>query len=183
MHFEWDITDIYGAHPDLYLEHCAAMTVALLAPSAETSCRFKVHCKSILVPDLEPDCRFDLEVLWTKDLLTKARRVQRTEQRKPMVERAAVALAALLLSHFLPASQIRVTRQGECADYWLPQIQCALEVSGAENAAAVPRRHRVKREQVLANPLGWAGHVVICCFDERDRMIEWSFHAQPESKR
>lgn len=173
------MNDVFAAHPDLYLEHCAVMAIALLAPASQASCRFRVQCKNISAPDLEPNCAIDLDIRWTTELLSKSRRVRRTEQRKPMIERAAIAIAALLFSHFVPDSQIRVTRQGERADYWLPQIQCALEVSGTENASEVARRHRMKTKQVLENPLGWNGYVVICCFDERERRIEWSFHEQP----
>src|SRR5262249_22076399 len=105
-----------------------------------------------------------------------AARIWHTEQPKPVVERGAIALAALLFTHLIPSSQLRVTRQGERADYWLPRLSCALEISGTEHVREIPRRHRQKTRQVLANPRGWAGYVVVCCFDPARRLIRWSYH-------
>ena len=99
-----------------------------------------------------------------------------TEQRTPIVERAAVALTALLLPKLLPGGDMHVTRIGERADYWLPGLRCALEVSGTEHARELSRRHREKVGQLLSNPLRWPGYVVICCFGRSRRLIRWSYH-------
>ncbi len=60
--------------------------------------------------------------------MARATRVRRTEQSKPIVERAAVALAALAFAKLIPGGDMRVTRHGDRADYWLPRLGCALEV-------------------------------------------------------
>src|SRR5262249_20618658 len=106
----------------------------------------------------------------------KAQRIRETEQPKSIVERAAVALAALLFAKFTSHAQMRVTRAGDRADYWLPHLQCALEVSGTTQRRELVRRQREKAAQVLRNPLHWDGYVVICCFAKRARLIRWSYY-------
>jgi hypothetical protein len=40
--FEWAIEDIIVAHPELYLEHCALMAVALMSRQSVRPCEFRV---------------------------------------------------------------------------------------------------------------------------------------------
>ncbi len=40
--FEWAIENIVAAHPDLYLEHCAVMAVALMSQQSAPPCEFVV---------------------------------------------------------------------------------------------------------------------------------------------
>jgi hypothetical protein len=101
-----------------------------------------------------------------------------TEQPGPIVERAAVALAALAFAHLIPDGQMRVTRRGDRADYWLPRLRCALEISGTEQARELSRRHRKKTVQLLANRRGWNGYVFVCCVAAGQRLIRWSYHTQ-----
>lgn len=63
-----------------------------------------------------------LRVSWTEPTALKAQRIWHTEQPKAIVERAAVALAALMLAKLLPEGQMRMTKIGERADYWLPHL-------------------------------------------------------------
>ncbi len=110
-----------------------------------------------------------------------AARIWFTEQPKAIVERAAVALAALVFAHLIPAGQMRVTEQGDRADYWLPRLRRALEISGTRHSRELPRRQRQKVAQVIANPRGWNGYAFVCCFQGTPRLIRWSYHAQEES--
>jgi hypothetical protein len=119
-----------------------------------------------------------LQVSWTRQTLFKAQRIRHTEQSKSIVERAAVALAALLFAKLLPEGYMQVTKVGERADYWLPRLQRALDVSGTENPRTLSRRHREKVVQVLRNPLQWSGYVVVCCFAPQRRQVRWSYHTQ-----
>lgn len=176
--FEWAIEDIMAAYPDLYLEHCAVMAVALMSQQAASPCEFVVECEGFSPPALGSEMSFFMQVSWTGQTALKAQRVWRTEQPKSIVERAAVALAALLFAHLIPDGQMRATREGERADYWLPRLQCALEVSGTGSRRELPRRHREKVAQVLSNPLLWNGYVVICCFAAQQRLIRWTYHKQ-----
>ena len=43
--FEWAIEDIIAAHPNLYLEHCAVMAVALMSHLSASPCEFSVECE------------------------------------------------------------------------------------------------------------------------------------------
>lgn len=175
------IEEIIAAHPGLYLEHCAVMAVALLSRNHAPPAEFRVQCEGLPLPTLRKQPGFLLRVSWSEPTALKARRVWQTEQPKPIVERAAVAMAALLFARFVPRGQMRVTREGERADYWLPQLQCALEVSGTTAARELPRRQREKIAQVLGNPLRWHGYVVVCCFAARHQVIRWSYHQQKEN--
>jgi hypothetical protein len=178
--FEWPIEDIVAAHPDLYLEHCAVMAVALMSRQSAAPCEFLVECEGFSPPALEGESRFLLQVAWNEQTAIAAERVCLTEQPRPVVERAAVALAALMLAHLIRDGQMRVTGQGERADYWLPRLHCALEISGTEHSREMSRRHREKTAQVLDNPRHWNGFVIVCCFSLHGRHIRWSYHAQEE---
>ncbi len=177
---EWAIEDIVTAHPNLYLEHCAVMAVALMSQQAVSPCEFIVECKGFQPPRLGRVPRFRLRVSWAEQTALKVQRVWQTEQPKSIVERAAVALAALLFAKLVPHGQMRVTRVGDRADYWLPHLHCALEVSGTERPGELARRHREKVAQMLHNPLRWNGYVVVCCFAARRRLIHWSYDQQEE---
>jgi hypothetical protein len=96
------------------------------------------------------------------------------------VERAAIAVAALAFAHLIPNGQMRVTEQGQRADYWLPRLRQALEVSGTTKSSELQSRHREKRLQVLANPRQWSGYAFVCCFDPERRVIRWSYHSHEE---
>src|SRR5208282_5505444 len=100
--FEWAIEDIVTAHPGLYLEHCAVMAVALLSKESRSPCEFLVECEGFSPPDLEGEAKFLLRVSWDEQTAFDAERVWRTEQTKPIVERAAIALAAMLFAHLIP---------------------------------------------------------------------------------
>jgi hypothetical protein len=174
--FEWAIEDTRSAQPHLYLEHCAAMAAAVMLRRSESPCALEVACQGFSPPALRGDDRFVVRVSWSEETAAMAARVLRTEQRGPIVERGAVALAALLFGKLIPGGEMRVTRSGERADYWLPGLGAALEVSGTERLRELERRHREKAAQVLRNPLGWPGYAVVCCFGATQRRIIWSYH-------
>lgn len=178
----WAIEDVIPAHPNLYLEHCVVMAVALMGEQCTSPCQFTVECTGFERPLPRVPSQFVLHVTWTPQTAAKARRVQETEQPKAIVERAAVALAALLFAKLIPKGQMRVTRTGERADYWLPHLQCALEVSGTTQRHELARRQRDKASQVLRNPLHWNGYVVVCCFARRARCIRWSYYQQGDER-
>jgi hypothetical protein len=177
--FQWAIEDIMEAHPGLYLDHFAVM-VALMSRVSEMPCEFVVECEGFNLADLEGETQFLMQVSWDARTALDAERVSRAEQPKPIVERAAVALAALAFARLIPGGRLRVTRQGDCADYWLPRLRTALEVSGTEHPREVRRRHREKSAQVLDNPRRWNGYVFVCCFSDASRLIRWSYHTQEE---
>jgi hypothetical protein len=180
--FEWAIEEIVAAHPGLYLEHHAVMAVALMSRLSRSPCAFLVECEGFSPPDLEGETSFLVRVAWEEQTALRAERMLRTEQPKPIVERAAVALAALLLARLIRGGQLRVTNEGERADYWLWRLRRALEVSGTEQSRELPRRQREKAAQMLANPRRWNGYVVVCCFDAARPVIRWSYHTREEQE-
>jgi hypothetical protein len=180
--YHWAIEDIVPAHPHLYLEHCAIMAVALLKNDSGSPCRFQVKCHDVGLPGQAKNSSFYMDVSWSPQIDTAAHRILATEQARPIVERAAVAMAAMLFGQLMPDCQLQVTRQGEKADYWLTGLRCALEVSGTERFREMSRRGRQKRAQLLANARGWNGYTVVCCFSASRRLIHWSYHTQEESR-
>jgi hypothetical protein len=176
--FEWPIEDIVAAHPDLYLEHCAVMAVALMSRHSVSPCEFLVSCEGFCPPDLGVETRFRLRVAWSHETEARATRAWRSEQPRPIIERASVALTALAFARLIPDGQLRVTKQGDRADYWLPRLHRAVEVSGTTRVQELSRRHREKLAQMLANPRKWDGYVFVCCFGGAPRRIRWSYHIQ-----
>src|SRR5881396_2056248 len=122
--FEWAIEDVFAAYPALSLEHAAAMAVALMRID-EAPCHFAVQVDGLAIDSLEEESQFILKVCWSPETEASAERMERTEQRTPMVERAAIAMAALLLSHFLLDRDMEVMNQTDRADYWLPNKRLA----------------------------------------------------------
>lgn len=169
------IEEIAGLQPGLFLEHHMVMAVAVLQRIAASPCDFDVVCEGFQ-PVREP---FVLRVHWRRRTARLADKVVRSEQRKPIVERAAVALSALLLGKTVPKASMIVTAQGEHADYWLPEIERALEISGTDGQDILTARIRSKKKQVSMNPLGWSGYAVVCCFAKNQPTIRWSevYHA------
>ena len=93
------------------------------------------------------ETRFILRVTWRERTAAVAEYLWQTKQRSPIVERAAVALAALLFAKLIPGGEMRVTRIGERADYWLPRLDAALELaarSGCIGVRALPIRAQAK---------------------------------------
>ncbi len=150
--FEWAIEDIVSAHPELYLEHCAVMAVALMSRQTASPCEFLVQCDGFSPSDLDGETSFLLQIAWSEQTAQKAERVWVAEQVKPIVERAAVALAALVFAHLIPDGRILVTEEGNRADYSLPRLKCAPEISGTQRSRELPHRQREKKAQLLANP-------------------------------
>lgn len=179
---EWAIEDIVAAHPHMYLEHCALMAVAMMSRQSASPCEFRVECSGFSLPELEGDTTFLLRVAWGERSAVTAARVWLTEQPKPIIERAAVALAALAFARLIPDGQMRVADQGQRTDYWLPRLRCALEISGTEHRHELSRRHREKSAQMLGNPWGWNGYTFVCCFSSATNVIRWSYHTQEGSR-
>ena len=64
------------------------------------------------------------------------------------------------------------------ADYRSLDMTSVLEISGTEILSELPRRHREKITQALANPLGLDAYVVICGFAKEKHRIRSSYHHQ-----
>lgn len=71
---------------------------ALISEQSPSPCEFTVECMGIKFPLLRVASQFLLQVTWTPQTAAKARWRRDTEQPKSIVERAAIALAALLFT-------------------------------------------------------------------------------------
>jgi hypothetical protein len=145
---------------------------------SQSPCEFLVECEGFSPPDLEGETSFLLRISWDEQTALAAERVRRTKQPKPIIERAAIALAALVFARLIPGGRMRVTNERDRADYWLPRSRRALEISGTEQSRELLRRQREKIAQMLDNPRHWNGYVFICCFSAEQRVIRLSYHTQ-----
>src|SRR5260221_12317413 len=89
--FEWSIEDIVPAHPDLYLEHCAVMAVALMSRQSASPCEFLVECEGFSPPALEGETNFRLQVAWNEQTALTAEPGLVTGAPKPHIERTGGA--------------------------------------------------------------------------------------------
>src|SRR5262249_50496202 len=153
---------------------------ALMSRQTASPCEFLVECEGFSPPALEGENSFLLQIAWNEQTALTAERVWLTEQPNPIIERAAVAVAALTFAHLIRDGQMPGTAQGQRADYWLPRLRCALEISGTEQSRELSRRHREKTAQLLDNPRHWNGYVFVCCFHADHRLVRWSYHTQEE---
>jgi hypothetical protein len=94
--FEWAIEDIIGAFPSLSLHHYVMKAVAVMKRFA-APWDFLVQQHGFRLEELENDMQFVMNVTWSLETDVAAQRMERTEQRIPIVEGAAIALATLLL--------------------------------------------------------------------------------------
>jgi hypothetical protein len=168
-----------GHFPSLALDHFALKAVAVMKTLA-VPCDFLVQLDGFHLEELEDEPQFTMNVTWTAETAAAAARMDRTEQRTPIIEGAAIALAALLFAHLLPESEMHVMSRGAGADYWLPRRNQAVEISGTEQFKEMARRVRQKRKQLLANPFGLDGYAVVCCFARSQRLIRWAYYSQTE---
>jgi hypothetical protein len=100
-------------------------------------------------------------------------------QENPLTEWAALGVACAVIWHFGGLRLHAVAALGDGFDYWVRQEtrEFGLEVSGTL-AGDLEARHRDKRRQLLANPYGADGYVVVVDFSTRRAIF--SFHRNDE---
>ncbi len=99
-----------------------------------------------------------------------AEKCGRTFQAHVVTEKAAIGVACLLVPADTGLAITQVTRLGEKADYWLGDMDALVEVSGTQGDA-LNRLYARKREQLLDNPYGKAGYVVVVDFEGKKKCI------------
>src|SRR5262249_20619411 len=94
---------------------------------------------------------------------------------QPLTEWAALGVACAIIWHFAGLRLHEVAALGDRGDYWVirDNLDFGLEISGTKSAD-LEARHQEKIEQLLANPYGADGYVVVAGFAAR-RVI-FSFH-------
>jgi len=137
-----------------------------------------VQCEQIISALVDRRGEVAIEINWQAETFPNSQRLFQTVQREVIVEYAAVAVAFLLVTGITNRTVTEVTLRGDKTDYFLNDREFMLEVSGTENARQVASRHKQKTAQLLANPYGKSGYVVVCCFS--NQTARFSFHTMPE---
>jgi hypothetical protein len=98
-----------------------------------------------------------------------------------LTEWAAIAIACAVVSHYGGLRVQEVAAYGDRFDTWVTdgEREYGLEVSGT-TTEEVETRHRAKVRQLLANPFGVDGYVVVVGFATRTAVF--SFHRYPETE-
>jgi hypothetical protein len=98
-----------------------------------------------------------------------------------LTEWAAVAVACAVVSCYGGLRVQEVAAYGDRFDTWVTdgERQYGLEISGT-TTEEVETRHRAKVRQLLANPFGSDGYVVVVGFATRTAIF--SFHRYPETE-
>jgi hypothetical protein len=98
---------------------------------------------------------------------------------RTVTEWAALGIACAVVWEYAGARLSSVSRTGDRFDYWVSrddQTGC-LEVSGTQHQD-LDARHRAKVRQLLDNPHGTGGYVVVVSFGERRVIL--SYHGAAE---
>jgi hypothetical protein len=94
---------------------------------------------------------------------------------QPITEWAALGVACAVIWHFAGLRLHAVAALGDRIDYWVERDnrEFALEISGTRTGD-LEARHQEKVQQLLANPYGADGYVVVVGFAAR--RVSFSFH-------
>jgi hypothetical protein len=158
------IEEISTFHPNLELEGAILAAVGIMKDySPLRTALFSLECRDIVSPKLNREKEIRLQIQWQAETQLRAENLLRTYQRNRIIEDAALAISCLLFPNIV-ASRLEVTFYGDRADYWTDDDQFMVEISGTENPRAFRRRHQSKIKQLLSNPYGKSGFVVICDF-------------------
>jgi hypothetical protein len=113
-----------------------------------------------------------LRLFWERDSIPQ---LPLAVQAHTLTEWAALGVACAVIWHFAGLRLHAVAALGDRIDYWVKREtqEFALEISGTRAADLEPL-HQEKTQQLLANPYGADGYVVVVAFAER-RVI-FSFH-------
>ena len=175
------IEDINDFHPDLALEHIVVITVCLMTKySYDNCCDFYLECQNIVSDWLKEANEGTLQVQWQDKTAEAIPKMIRTHHERHLTEFAAIGITCLLFPMVVNLSGMEVSEIGTRADYWIGNKQYLIEISGTETEGELFRRHREKVEQLLDNPDGKDGYVVVVCFSSKH--ILFSFHRQEEVK-
>jgi hypothetical protein len=173
------IEDITAFHPNLALEHIVVITVCLMTKySDDNCCDFDLGCQNIISDWLKEADKGTLRVQWKDETAEHIPKMIRTHHEIHLTEFAAIGITCILFPKVVNLTGMEVSERGTRADYWINNKQYLIEISGTETEGELFRRHREKVEQLLDNPDGKDGYVVVVCFSSKN--ILFSFHRQEE---
>ncbi len=173
MLLEGSIEELTALHPNLFLPHIIACTVAIMRNYSSSPCEFEVT--PLNIPELPADEKHVLRVHWQTETEEIATRIRATHHGVHVVEFAAIGIGCLLLPKALGAVELQSTQISNGADYWYAVGEYMVEVAGTQTASALPSLHQRKVEQFVHNPHRKPGYVVACSFDAKK--ILFSYHS------
>jgi hypothetical protein len=114
-----------------------------------------------------------LRLFWERDSISD---LPVAVQDQTVTEWAALGVACAVIWHFARLRLHATAALGDRMDYWVLREtqEFALEISGTRTAD-LESLHREKTQQLLANPFGADGYVVVVGFAVRQ--VIFSFHA------
>ncbi len=117
-----------------------------------------------------------IRIIWSGDSIPTTRPAV---AERVITEWAACGVACVLVAAYTSLRLLSVAAHGDRFDYWLGdgQKDYGLEISGTV-AGNLTLRHRVKVNQLLANPYGIDGYVAVVAFGMRTAIF--SFHRSQE---
>ena len=161
----------------------APFLIARLEEHAETNERTVTYRVSLQNVGAASTRAVPLRLTWTAEMVPP---VPLAAQREYITEAAACGLAFAVVSHFTAAVLADVADRGDRFDYVLSEhgVRCGIEVSGsqAEDRQSLKDRHQQKIRQLLDNPYGWGGYVVIVGFTRREIILSYhlAYHHDAE---
>ena len=169
------IEDISTFHQNLELEGAILAAVGIMQNDLpHRSVFFSLECQNIISQKLDTEEDTQLQIQWQADTELRSKNLLRTYQRNRIIEDAALAISCILFPKVVP-SGLSVALYGDRADYWTDDDRFLVEISGTENPKVFRQRHRRKVKQLLSNPYGKGGFVVVCDFLKQ--RILFSFHS------
>jgi hypothetical protein len=165
-----DLIDLVPYLNPRFLIECA---IALMREQPQNPLPLRVKAERIFCGPNKDGVQIALKIGWSPSTLPEGH--SRTYSRKTLVEFSAIAVALMLVSRFGGCTDFEVTKTGDRADYYLNRRTLMLEVSGTDSGRQVHKRHREKTRQLLRNPYGNSGYVVVSCLSGRQACL--SFHS------
>jgi len=169
MEGEFRLTDMRSDHSvdtSLFLPFTVAR---LLRSGAETHAALTIKFFDILGPGLVTD---RLNIHWDSGQI---HRTAFPVSERTITEWGACGIACVLLSAYTDLRLTAVGLDGDRFDYWVSdgENDFGLEVSGT-TVEDLETRHRFKVRQLLGNPHGVDGYVVVVDFSAREAVFSFN---------
>jgi hypothetical protein len=176
MLIEGAIEGLTGLHPNLFLPHIIASTVAVMRDYSSSPCEFEVTV--IDIAELPADETHSLRVYWQAETEAMVPKILATHHSIHIVEFAAIGIGGLLVPKVLGGAGFRTAQIGNGADYRNEDWEYMVEVTGTQTASSLTSLHQRKVEQLVYNRYKKPGYVVACSFDAKK--IICSYHLPEE---
>jgi hypothetical protein len=173
MHIDGFIEEVTQLHPNLFMPHLVASTVAVMRDYSSSPCEFQVT--AIDIAELPADETHSLRVYWQAETEAMVPKILATHHGIHVVEFATIGIGSLLLPKALGSGELESTKIGNGADYWYDNENYMVEVTGTQTASALSSLHQRKVAQLSRNMYRKPGYVIACSFEAQK--IIFSYHS------